>query len=112
MAHVKWSVTPDQVFPTIEKWMLRDGFDIVIDMEKSKGSHIVDAKTGDQWLISTVLRLAPFAVSSADAPDEFKEKIFAPHQQVANSDIYTRNGRVREDLRRGGENLRARITSS
>lgn len=92
MAHVKWSVTPDQVFPTIEKWMLRDGFDIVIDMEKSKGSHIVDAKTGDQWLdFYTFFASAPFGMNHPrTTTDEFKEKIFrSAINKVANSDIYT-----------------------
>ena len=27
----KFDVTPNEVFPAIEKWMLRDGYDIVID---------------------------------------------------------------------------------
>ena len=30
------SVAPKDVFSTIEKLLLRDGFDIVIDMEQSK----------------------------------------------------------------------------
>lgn len=50
MTQVKWSVAPDQVFDTIAKWVLRDGFDIVIDMEKSKGSHIVDARMWRSYL--------------------------------------------------------------
>ena len=43
-------VAPKDVFSTIEKLMLRDGFDIVIDMEKSKGSHVIDSATGTDWL--------------------------------------------------------------
>jgi L-lysine 6-transaminase len=89
---VKFSVTPDEVFPAIEKWMLRDGYDIVIDMEKSKGSHVFDARTGDDWLdFYTFFASAPFGMNhEALTSDEFKEKIFrAAINKVANSDIYT-----------------------
>ncbi|MBL3593128.1 MAG: L-lysine 6-transaminase [Synergistaceae bacterium] len=92
MTQVKWSVSPDQVFSTIEKWVLRDGFDIVIDMEKSKGSHIVDARNGDQWLdFYTFFASSPFGMNHPKlANDEFKEKIFrAAINKVASSDIYT-----------------------
>ena len=50
MANVRWAVTPEEVFPVLERWILRDGFNIVIDMEKSEGSWIVDARTGEKWL--------------------------------------------------------------
>jgi L-lysine 6-transaminase len=73
--------------------MLRDGYDIVIDLEKSKGSHITDARTGDDWLdFYTFFASAPFGMNhSALSNDEFKEKIFrAAINKVANSDIYTR----------------------
>ncbi|MDR1471882.1 MAG: L-lysine 6-transaminase [Synergistaceae bacterium] len=88
----KFGVTPDEVFPAIEKWMLRDGYDIVIDMEKSKGSHVIDARTGDDWLdFYTFFASAPFGMNhDALTSDAFKEKIFrAAINKVANSDIYT-----------------------
>jgi L-lysine 6-transaminase len=92
MANVKWSVTPEEVFPTLERWMLRDGFDIVVDMEKSQGSWIVDARTGEKWLdFYTFFASAPFGMNHPKlVNDEFKEKIFrAAINKVANSDIYT-----------------------
>ncbi len=88
----KFSVAANDVFPAIEKWMLRDGYDIVIDMEKSKGSHVVDARNGDDWLdFYTFFASAPFGMNHPKlANDEFKEKIFrAAINKVANSDIYT-----------------------
>ncbi|MDR1966636.1 MAG: L-lysine 6-transaminase [Synergistaceae bacterium] len=88
----KFSVKPNEVFPAIEKYMLRDGYDIVIDMEKSKGSHVIDARTGDDWLdFYTFFASAPFGMNhDALLNDEFKEKIFrAAINKVANSDIYT-----------------------
>ena len=29
----KFSIKPEQVFPFLVKWLLRDGYDFVIDME-------------------------------------------------------------------------------
>jgi L-lysine 6-transaminase len=72
--------------------MLRDGYDIVIDMEKSKGSHVIDARNGDDWLdFYTFFASAPFGMNHKSLDnDEFKEKIFrAAINKVANSDIYT-----------------------
>ena len=87
-----FSVAPKDVFKTIESLMLRDGFDIVIDMEKSKGSHIVDAASGAKWLdFYTFFASSPFGMNhpKLETP-EFKEKIFrAAINKVANSDIYT-----------------------
>ncbi|MDR9770396.1 L-lysine 6-transaminase [Acetomicrobium sp.] len=92
MVNVRWAVTPEEVFPVLERWILRDGFNIVIDMEKSEGSWIVDARTGEKWLdFYTFFASAPFGMNHPKlANDEFKEKIFrAAINKVANSDIYT-----------------------
>jgi L-lysine 6-transaminase len=89
---VKFDIKADEVFPAIEKYMLRDGYDIVIDMEKSEGSHIIDARTGTDWLdFYTFFASAPFGVNHPRlVNEEFKEKIFrAAINKVANSDIYT-----------------------
>lgn len=88
----EWKVQPREVFNVLERWILRDGFDIVVDMEKSKGSHIVDASTGDEWLdFYTFFASSPFGMNHPKlANDEFKEKIFrAAINKVANSDVYT-----------------------
>jgi len=92
MANARWGVTPEEVFSVLERWILRDGFDVVIDMEKSQGSWIVDARTGEKWLdFYTFFASAPFGMNHPKlANDEFKEKIFrAAINKVANSDIYT-----------------------
>ena len=88
----KFSMKPEQVFPSLEKWLLRDGYDIVIDMEKSQGSRIVDATSGVEWLdFYTFFASAPFGMNHPKlCTDEFKEQIFrAAINKVANSDIYT-----------------------
>lgn len=93
MSEVSWSVKPEEVFPSIAMHMLRDGFDIVIDMEKSKGSRIVNMLDGKEWLdFYTFFASSPFGMNHPKlANEEFKEKIFrAAINKVANSDIYTR----------------------
>ncbi|EHM09781.1 LOW QUALITY PROTEIN: L-lysine 6-transaminase [Thermanaerovibrio velox DSM 12556] len=89
---VKCSVSAAEVFREIESVMLRDGFDIVIDMEKSQGSRIVNAINGESWLdFYTFFASAPFGMNHPKlANDEFKERIFrAAINKVANSRIYT-----------------------
>ena len=43
-------VKPQEVLSTLRKHILVDGFPIVIDMEKSLGSRIIDAQDGSEWL--------------------------------------------------------------
>ena len=92
MAKVDRRVEPGQVFEEISKWLLRDGFDIVVDMEKSKGSHMINKVNGEDWLdFYTFFASAPFGMNhpKLDNP-EFKEIIFrAAINKVASSDIYT-----------------------
>lgn len=88
----KCTVAPEKVFSTIEEVMLRDGYDIVIDMEKSRGSHIFDSVTGADWLdFYTFFASAPFGMNHPKLEtEEFKNKIFrSAINKVANSDIYT-----------------------
>ncbi|MCD6183772.1 MAG: L-lysine 6-transaminase [Thermovirga sp.] len=92
MAKVNRDVSPQDAFKEIEKLLLRDGFDIVIDMEKSEGSHMVNKLNGEVWLdFYTFFASAPFGMNHPKlANDEFKDTIFrAAINKVANSDIYT-----------------------
>ncbi len=43
-------VTPRNALSVLRKHMLVDGFDIVIDLKRSKGSYIVDARDGKRYL--------------------------------------------------------------
>ena len=92
MAKVDRTVAAPEAFEEIRKWLLRDGFDIVIDMEKSKGSHMINKINGEDWLdFYTFFASAPFGMNhpKLDNP-EFKETIFkAAINKVASSDIYT-----------------------
>jgi L-lysine 6-transaminase len=85
-------VRPEEVLPTLEKYMLVDGFPIVLDLEKSHGSHIIDARDGTDWLdFYTFFASSPLGLNHPKlANEEFKERVFrAAVNKVANSDIYT-----------------------
>jgi len=89
---VKWEVSADKVLDVLGEYMLVDGFPIVLDLERSQGSYIVDARTGEKFLdFYTFFASSPFGCNHPKmASDEFKEKIFrAAINKVANSDIYT-----------------------
>ena len=45
-----FQVPPAEVIPTLQKHILVDGFHVIIDLEKSKGSYIHDAVTGKRML--------------------------------------------------------------
>lgn len=85
-------VRPQEVLSTLGNYILVDGFPIVIDMEKSYGSHIIDARDNTDWLdFYTFFASSPLGINHPKlANDEFKERIFrAAVNKVANSDIYT-----------------------
>ena len=50
VAAKKIAVAPDKVHDTIGSHMLADGFDIVLDLEKSKGTRLYDSKSGKYML--------------------------------------------------------------
>ncbi len=85
-------IKPQDVLSTLGKYILVDGFPIVIDMEKSHGSHIIDARDGTDWLdFYTFFASSPLGINHPKlANNEFKERVFrAAVNKVANSDIYT-----------------------
>ena len=47
---VRSVIPPGQVLPTLSQHMLVDGFDIIIDLRRSQGTHVVDARTGKRYL--------------------------------------------------------------
>ncbi len=86
------SVAPENVRETIGKYMLADGFEFVLDLEKSRGARIIDAKTGDSYLdffsffASSALGMNHPKLTSKEVKEELsKVSINKP----SNSDIYT-----------------------
>lgn len=88
----KTHIQPADVHGVLSQHMLADGYDLVMDLEKSQGSWVFDARRGR--------RLLDFFSNFASCPigynhprlnnPEFREKIAnAALNKPANSDIYT-----------------------
>ena len=85
-------IPADKVHETIGKYMLADGFDIVLDIHKSQGTKIIDEKTGEIYF-----DLFTFFASNAlgmnhpklNNPEVTEELGRASVNKPSNSDIYT-----------------------
>lgn len=86
------AIAPAAVTTELEKHILVDGFKIVIDLEKSRGSRLVDAATG-----KTLVDLYSFYASSPigynhpyfERPEVEADLLAAAKIKVANSDMYS-----------------------
>ncbi|MDP9093879.1 MAG: L-lysine 6-transaminase [Actinomycetota bacterium] len=86
-------MTPDTVHETIARHMLADSFDLVLDLDKSQGSYLVDARDSTRYL-----DLFTFFASSAlgmnhpaltEDADFLVELAKVAVNKPSNSDIYT-----------------------
>src|SRR5690349_15720008 len=86
-------VTPADVHAVLREHLLVDGFDFVLDLQRSSGSTLVDQRDG-----SSYLDLFTFFASSAlgmnhpalvDDPGFTAELLEAARNKPSNSDIYT-----------------------
>jgi L-lysine 6-transaminase len=90
--HSSARVPASQTLPTLRKHMLVDGFDIVIDLKRSKGVYIVDAKNGKRYLdFFTFVASSPVGLNHPRMTSpEFLEKLaYVAVNKPSNSDIYT-----------------------
>jgi L-lysine 6-transaminase len=85
-------VQPSEVHNVLSRHMLADGYDIVMDLRKSKGSWVFDSRRGRNVLdFFTNFASVPIGYNhpKMDTP-EFRERIAdAAINKPANSDIYT-----------------------
>jgi len=85
-------VQPAEVHNVLSRHMLADGYDIVMDLRKSKGSWVFDSRRGRNILdFFTNFASVPIGYNhpKMDTP-EFRERIAdAAVNKPANSDIYT-----------------------
>ncbi len=91
MSEIK--VSADQVFPILKENILVDGFHLVIDLEKSHGSVIVDALEGKEYLdCYGYFATLPVGHNHPKMEDEgFRHTLLtAALSNPANSDIYSR----------------------
>lgn len=86
-------VTPDRVRAVLARSILTDGFDFVLDLDRSRGSYLVDARTGDQFLdMFTFFASSALGMNHpALADDEhFRAELArAAVNKPSNSDIYS-----------------------
>ena len=86
-------VSADRVFPILKESILVDGFHIVIDLEKSYGTTMVDALTGKEYLdCYAYFATLPIGHNHPGLEDEgFRESLLrAALANPANSDVYSR----------------------
>jgi L-lysine 6-transaminase len=86
-------VTPNDVHASLRKHVLADGFDLIFDMEKSKGMYIHDSKH-DRTLLDffTCFASVPLGYNHPKMvnDEEFKKNLMlAAMTNPSNSDIYT-----------------------
>ena len=84
---------PDDVHEVLRRSILADGLDFVLDVERSSGSYLVDARTGERYLdMFTFFASAALGMNHpalADDPDFRAELAAAAVNKPSNSDVYS-----------------------
>src|SRR5437879_1101599 len=90
--HFRSAVRPQEVIAEIEKHVLVDGFKLVFDPEKSRGSRFVDAATGRELLdLYSFYASQPVGFNHPHfkRPEVQADLLAAASVKVANADVYT-----------------------
>ncbi|MDQ6764750.1 MAG: L-lysine 6-transaminase [Verrucomicrobiota bacterium] len=83
---------PADVLQTLEEHILIDGFRIVIDLERSRGSYLNDAATGHRLIdLYGFFGSVPVGFNHPhfDKPEVQRDLLQAAKTKVANSDVYS-----------------------
>ncbi len=86
------TIAPGDVIPTIRKHLIGDGFEFVLDLEKSHGSSIIDKITGRRLLdFYSCFASNPIGFNHPKMKDPaFLAKLMVPAvHNVTNSDLFT-----------------------
>ena len=86
------SVEAPRVLQVLEPHILLDGFKIIIDLEKSRGSYLYDAATGHRLIdLYGFFGSMPVGFNHPyfDEPSVQKDLLRAAKAKVANSDVYS-----------------------
>lgn len=86
------SLSPGDVFDTLKRSILVDGYHMVADLEKSHGSYLVDARDGKEYLdFYTYFATLPVGHNHPRMrePAFLKQLLDAAVANPANSDVYT-----------------------
>src|ERR1051326_7607643 len=85
-------ISPDEVIAELEKHILVDGFKLIFDLEKSRGSRFVDAATGRELIdLYSFYASQPIGFNHPyfDKPEVQADLLAAAKIKVANADVYT-----------------------
>jgi L-lysine 6-transaminase len=85
-------IAPSNVLETIEQHVLLDGFKVVIDLEKSRGSYLFDAATGHQLIdLYGFFGSMPVGFNHPyfEREDVKRDLLRAAKVKIANSDVYS-----------------------
>lgn len=85
----------EKVRDTLSRYMLTDGLPLILDMKRSQGVHLVDAKTGRTYFdFFTFFASSPFGMNHPKmrSDEVFLDRLLdAAVNKVSNSDVYTRH---------------------
>src|SRR6266571_2811621 len=86
-------MTSDEVRGRLARHVLTDGLQLILDLRKSSGPWVVDARTGERYLdLYTFFASAPLGINPAgvvDDPDFMAQLTEAAANKPTNPDIYT-----------------------
>jgi len=86
------NISPDNTFVTLGKHILLDALDLVVDLKRSQGAYIVDARTGKKYLdFFTFVASVPIGMNHPKmTTPEFLDKLaWTAVNKPTNSDAYT-----------------------
>jgi L-lysine 6-transaminase len=83
----------DEIRSRLERHVLTDGLPLILDLRRSQGSWLVDARTGERYLdLYTFFASAPLGINPAgvvDDPEFVAQLTEAAMNKPTNPDIYT-----------------------
>jgi L-lysine 6-transaminase len=86
-------IAPSEVHETLARHLIGDGMDLVLDLQRSQGSWLVDARHGQRYLdFYTFFASAPLGLNPAgilDDPAFLAELTRAAANKPANPDLYS-----------------------
>lgn len=86
------TIAPSAVLPTLEQHLLVDGFKLIYDCDRSRGSRFVDAASGRTWIdLYSFYASQPIGFNHPhfSKPSVQADLLRAAKIKVANADVYT-----------------------
>lgn len=86
------AMNPDEILPILKRRILVDGFDLVLDLERSQGSRLFDARSGKEYLdFFTFFATNPVGMNHPHMLEpEFMTRLAkVAVNKISNSDVYT-----------------------